>query len=664
MSSFQRKRGFVHSWIWAFSFTCIPSCISSSYSSKRAPFDPRLLRSWVRSRCNGGGLSYIRLKGRDSSKTTIRQHQQNEKGCAMWVYEGSLVDPSNGRTIAQVEGLELVRHLTECYNTPHGLPAVPQVNHTSMSTAAATVHHHDSQESSFIDSWQKLRGLHRLGDLAVKDILTNPANHHRWDYATTILSRKLFCYMAPLSSPSSSSSLSPVPRDHKMEDAEYTSPPIRHLLSSFRLRPTSPIRKIPIQQSTALYDTATTFISCNRGRDLWIHTEFPDGRWCLGSALTSSSTTTPRTSTVEDGRLMYVDNYKHIHPNQNFDFQVYVRASSPKETAAPLIFHSNSHSSPDYYTSSQSNLFQKIRSHPWKKTSSISSDSSTTTSAITSASTIPLIISPPRSKLFQWGKDSFMDQLRKYGSSRETYSYSMEYPPFSIPTYHNRNNLTILHHLLDNLHQSFSSFTQDCIHHGLIQPIQTLGDRLGLWDHHEENDSLSIFHRWQQQQQQRKKHDSKSAAAAAASFLYQDLPPIATKCSLRYTRFGESPPWYGIGRMCTLELIGQKVSSTLDVPPLVSRVAATQIPGFMSVYTSIPNEPIITTIIPWKTKIPWNHDHSSKSITLSQPVETVCPESIDTQLQADQDAIRAVSWFRGKLKEAIPLQMIDYKDKI
>ena len=38
--------------------------------------------------------------------------------------------------------------------------------------------------------------------------------------------------------------------------------------------------------------------------------------------------------------------------------------------------------------------------------------------------------------------------------------------------------------------------------------------------------------------------------------------PPTTKSTVRYTRYGEAPPWYAPGRMCTLDLIGTK----LDLP--------------------------------------------------------------------------------------------------
>lgn len=54
-------------------------------------------------------------------------------------------------------------------------------------------------------------------------------------------------------------------------------------------------------------------------------------------------------------------------------------------------------------------------------------------------------------------------------------------------------------------------------------------------------------------------------------------------CAVKYTRYGEGPPWYGPGKYCSLELRGRRVDSLQDALPLVHSFAA-QIPGFMQVH--------------------------------------------------------------------------------
>eukprot|EP00979_Chaetoceros_neogracilis_P003688 scaffold654_cov253-Chaetoceros_neogracile.AAC.12 len=145
---------------------------------------------------------------------------------AIWSYEGHLVDPTNGNVIANVEGIELVRSLTEITRP-------------------------DLSEKKNL--WKLVRGLRRLDDLKVRSILAGPG----WKYSGTVLSRKLFCY-------------SPVGGGGLMKE--------------YRLHPTAPVRKVNTDQAIALYDTATTFISTKNGKEMVIMTEFPDGHWIQSEA--------------------------------------------------------------------------------------------------------------------------------------------------------------------------------------------------------------------------------------------------------------------------------------------------------------------------------------------------------------------------------------------
>jgi hypothetical protein len=171
-------------------------------------------------------------------------------GAAVWAYQGRLVDPLNGLTIANVQGVELVRCLA--VTDPSGA--------------------------------QRERFRRRAGDLAIASTLASAAQSPNLEYAGTLLSRKLFCYTSP-SSPAG-------------------------LLRKVRLRPTSPERSIPVSQAATVYDTATTFCQVSSssnaananaaaassststsssssgggggggsGSTLWaLHTEYSDGR--------------------------------------------------------------------------------------------------------------------------------------------------------------------------------------------------------------------------------------------------------------------------------------------------------------------------------------------------------------------------------------------------
>jgi hypothetical protein len=91
--------------------------------------------------------------------------------------------------------------------------------------------------------------------------------------------------------------------------------------------------------------------------------------------------------------------------------------------------------------------------------------------------------------------------------------------------------------------------------------------------------------------------------------------------------------------MCTLELWGKRVESVADAPPLAATLAATRIPGFLSVHTSIPSGPE-------------DLDNVKKPIQEKQ---------VKAQIAADDAAIRAVNWFRGK-EESLPLEVLKEND--
>lgn len=115
-------------------------------------------------------------------------------------------------------------------------------------------------------------GFHRRSGLIGKD-LTN---------STTILSRKFFCYKSP----------------------DETG----KLLSTIKLRPNAPTRLIPTNQVVALFDTATTVSSKQNGKELIVHTEFPNGK-CYWA--TAESSDEPRKETISG--------------TTSFDFTVYTK---------------------------------------------------------------------------------------------------------------------------------------------------------------------------------------------------------------------------------------------------------------------------------------------------------------------------------------------------
>jgi hypothetical protein len=66
---------------------------------------------------------------------------------------------------------------------------------------------------------------------------------------------------------------------------------------------------------------------------------------------------------------------------------------------------------------------------------------------------------------------------------------------------------------------------------------------------------------------------------------------IQTPCTVKYTRYGEAPPWYAPGRMCNLELHGRRLaddkSTSQDLSPLLTWAASKCKPSFWSGWPAI-----------------------------------------------------------------------------
>lgn len=224
--------------------------------------------------------------------------------------------------------------------------------------------------------------------------------------STTVLSRKLFCYKSPK-------------EPHK-------------LLSSIKLRHNSPKRLVPTNQAVAVYDTATTLSSRHDGKQLVLHTEFPNGKCYWASAESS-------------------DEPSEEAASKSLDFTVYTKKRS---TDLPELLDEPKNGD--------------------------------------------VIVAPKRSRLIQFGA-SPKQEVGRFGA-RETYSYTLSKAPIEKRSWK-------------------------------------------FWEKQIES------------------------------------PP---NCSVKYTRYGEGPPWYGPGKYCTLELKGRRLNSSDGVKPLAAAMAA-QIPGFLSV---------------------------------------------------------------------------------
>jgi len=414
------------------------------------PFHPSKLQYFLRSRCNCVS--------------------PNKPSSSLWAFEGQLVDPNSNKIIAEVEGLEVVRILSEC------VPIDDITNRRSI--------------------WRTLRGIKRLGDLKIRDAITNNAESDpSWDYAGTLLSRKIFCYRKPGST---------------------------ELISQYRIYPTSPKRKVKAEEAVAIYDTATTYISRLGGEEMEVVTEWPDGR-CIQS--TASSGLPEVISNTDDGKM------KTQNKLVPFKFTTFTKQSPIGKSPS--------------FKSYQSMISAKRGPH--------------------------------RSKFIQFGKDEDAE-YRRYGA-RETYSYKIG----SMEKFQVTKVDKIIQKLFSNLRKQIQG-----------------------------KDNHSPF------------------------------------SSMRYTRYGEAPPWYAPGKMCTLEIFGQRIDSMLDAPPLVANLIKNAVPGFMIVHAPIPIGPSDTgdevvglfDIIGIKKKerrqkLQWQGRGTNDKSVITKK-----------QSEADLEAIKAVGFFR------------------
>ena len=400
-----------------------------SLQTTKQPFHGHTIANFLNHRC---GSTF-----KESAKPSI------------WTYEGTLSDPLSGKVIAGVEGLELVKQL-------------PTMTSSSCNS----------------------RDMALLNNLRTKNILfpkqTTQSSQPSWDTATTILSRKLFCYRRPSSM-----------NDAQDGDSEFKSSPRKSLLTSIRLRPDGPLRHLSPLENMAVYDSAITYITRNNGREMVVFTELGGGK---ADDIDGYD--------LNDGKMHYVMGSAQCGRDAtsfSFAIQALKGTSSNKGDHGPML-------------------------PPLKHPSSDGSNE--------------VVISPPRSRLLQFGKgdgsnaDGAAASERKYRTVRESYSYSM----------------------------------------------------------HGDKDTSDVS--------EQTKHDNTSRFDLLGRVRKQKRQPnptveeIQTPCTVKYTRYGEAPPWYAPGRMCSLELHGKRLSDDMSttsqaISPLLSWASSKCKPSFWSGWPAI-----------------------------------------------------------------------------
>ena len=441
--------------------------------NRPTPFHENQIQRFMFNRCHG--LVNNGLVNDDRKMETLRREVQNEnlgsktlvvnnipkekqysKGYGAWVYEGQLINPFTGEKICEVEGIELTRHLVDVKKQPK--IETFEKNHQ-------------------INQFNYLLG--RLGNLRIRNLLSAESKDiPEWDYASTFFSRKLFCYRDPSAK--------------------------RQLLSRFQRTPgIGKTRKLKIEEATAMYDTATTYISRNGGREMMVVTEFPNGRCILAQAQVKPSLD----STV---KLKYLDDTMIAD-------KFFAQKSSGQSTSSVFEF----------------NTYGKLRnakavdnSQPLKFPPLLNPESETQRREETQDKN-----KPARKTWVQFGPDDREVQNERYGALESYSFYNMD----AFETYNSG---------VDNEGKSKSAY------HFLLEFKNRITTK-----------------------------DESNTKSGSDEIKY----PI-----VKYSRYGECPPWYGPNQMCTLELVGRRVDSLRDAPPLAASIASHAIPGFASVSGPIP----------------------------------------------------------------------------
>mmetsp|Transcript_16483 Transcript_16483/g.40257 ORF Transcript_16483/g.40257 Transcript_16483/m.40257 type:complete len:421 (-) Transcript_16483:389-1651(-) len=196
--------------------------------------------------------------------------------------------------------------------------------------------------------------------LQMESLLNNP--NATFDDAATLRISKVFCYTT-------------------LDDDNPS------LLRQIRVRPNSPRKTIPLDQSIALWETATTYVS--RGDQLYVHSEWPSGEHLW--AQTRPSTVARQVPTTSTSLSRSNSDSKENAKGSPHEFTVFTKRRSPK-----------------------SRLFLPDL-----------------TSKTSQSSNNETIVSPKRSSLIQFGS-STLETQNKFGA-RETYRVTSSSKKEALP---------------------------------------------------------------------------------------------------------------------------------------------------------------------------------------------------------------------------------------
>ena len=438
-------------------------------------------------------------------------------GRSTWLYEGGLYDPLTGDQIAHVEGLEIVQAVSNPTKRPgttiRSDEATQQQQEEEQSKGKTRRHNkYRKSDTSTATTTTKVTTTETqankgngLDMLSIHDSLNHP--HAKYQQAGTLLSRKIFIYRSK-------------------EDKKT-------LLQTIKLKPYSPERKIPVNQVVSAYATANTFIE--RSPKEWIvHGEWPDGRTVWNQA------TVFRDKHVEEQTTVW-SQQDQDQTQQDKNSKSNQESFKGRQTRGKLKTHvADSPLSPStksleftVHVRPRSNRLLGSKKGPDLTMESMGSQSLSLTSNGTTPTATTTTQSPPRSSWFSFGP---WNLAKMSTGARETYHYEW--------TEH-------------------ANWRKDSMENDNKEEDEALR-RLGTRRRHR------ILR--QQQQQQRKamkqQQQHKQQPLESSNTNNSNIPWSSTTsgCSVRYTRYGEGPVWYGPNRFCMLELRGKRWPAHIALP--------------------------------------------------------------------------------------------------
>lgn len=548
----------------------------------------------------------IRL--RDWVEAKCGSHQPNQHP-QLWSYEGSLYDPLDGRKLAHVHGLEQVYCVSDCSNDQDNdfddddakSNRKNSTSVTAASTPSTPVMITKTKKSSSRTLQQP-----RPYSFQMDSVLNHP--NATYDDAVTLVSQKVFCY-TNINNQS-------------------------QILKEIRVRPyaRSPKKRIPLNQAVALYETATTYVTRNKKKrtknlqqpknqqqkslprstspvlhktqgnsqelEWLVHTEFPNGD-CFWS---TASTSLPSSSNDLVGKSDYGKRGNRRNKDKDkmstasMEWTLFTkRRSRHSRLFLPDLTRKPK---PTYINSNSSTKKNGTGQGPDAKGGHGEEEEEEEAS-----------IAPKRAALIQFGM-SRLESKNKFGA-RETYAWS------GLP-------------------------------YSTVLSSETSKNRLLSLP------SLAFWKRKSNDEESKNVRNRGTDNSTSRSKRRNNEKNAFGNASLRYTRYGEGPPFYAPGRMCMLELHAKKIDTLDQASSVIVNVLKDHVHGWW-------NDPFLPTTSRTSTSATSTSTSTAPSTSFPATKTNSIP-SVTMPKIATDDRTRAACNFRHsslRLKTIEPVGVVE-----